>query len=496
MPRRGRRSNTELFADEIRAHPILDEITIHLDRKVADWILEVLQDVQADSARNGFDGPEAFGARCSCFANSHNYELYERYLCVASELLAPIAILALESSMTLAERTLGSRSWTRLDGVDILRGLAILFVLMNHVNMRLFIAKIPYTQGIPEQLASSLVWNGQYGVQMFFAVSGFLIASTSLRRWGSLASLNASDFYALRFARIAPLLFLLLAVLSALHAAGLEDFIVSANTGGLGRALLAAVTFHINVLEARRGYLPGSWDILWSLSVEEMFYLFFPPLCRLLGRGKLLIAVLLVFVALGPFARTVFAHGNEIWQETSYLGGTDAVALGCLTAIVLSRAQISRAVLWMLGAVGTASLIFILGFSLQADAWGLVRSGLDMSILGIGSCMVIAAVAQSRWTSPRVLFPLIKLGQRSYEVYLTHMFVVFALFGLFEAAGSPLLAVPILFIAVILISSLLGEWVARFYSEPMNRLLRKHWRDGPDRLGSVIDTEGAVSSHP
>jgi peptidoglycan/LPS O-acetylase OafA/YrhL len=396
--------------------------------------------------------------------------------------------------MTLAERTLASRSWSRLDGVDTLRGLAIFFVLMNHVNMRLFIAKIPYMQGIPEQLASSLVWNGQNGVQMFFAVSGFLITSTSLRRWGSLSSLNVGDFYALRFARIAPLLFLLLAVLSALHAAGLADFVVSANTGGLGRALLAALTFHVNVLEARRGYLPGNWDILWSLSVEEMFYLFFPPICRLLGRGRLLIAVLLVFVVLGPFARTAFAHGNEIWQETSYLGGMDAIALGCLTAIVLSRTRLSRPVLWVLGVLGTASMIFILGFSILADTWGLGRSGLDMTILAVGSCLVIAAVAQSRWTSPRFLLPLVTLGQRSYEVYLTHMFVVFALFGLFEAAGNPLLAVPILFIAVIVISSLLGELVARFYSEPMNRLLRRQWGEGPDRLGSVIDAEGAASN--
>jgi peptidoglycan/LPS O-acetylase OafA/YrhL len=397
--------------------------------------------------------------------------------------------------MTIVVRATGSRSWTRLDGVDILRGLAIFFVLMNHVNMRLFIAKIPYTHGIPDQLVSSLAWNGQYGVQMFFAVSGFLITSTSLRRWGSLSRLNVGDFYALRFARIAPLLFLLLTVLSALHAAGLEDFVVSANTGGLGRALLAALTFHVNVLEARRGYLPGNWDILWSLSVEEMFYLFFPPICWLLGRGKLLIALLLVFVVLGPFARTALAHGNEIWQETSYLGGMDAIALGCLTAIVMSRTQLSRPVLWILGALGTVLLIFILGFSILADTWGLGRSGLDMTILGIGSCMIIAAVAQSRWTSPRAIFPLVKLGQRSYEVYLTHMFVVFALFELFQAAGNPLLAVPILFIAVIIISSLLGELVARFYSEPMNRLLRKHWREGPDRLGSDIDAEGAASSH-
>lgn len=394
--------------------------------------------------------------------------------------------------MAAAEPTTASRNWTRLDGVDILRGLAILFVLMNHVNMRLFLAKIPYTQGLPDQLVSSLVWNGQYGVQMFFAVSGFLITSTSLRRWGSLSRVSVSDFYALRFARIAPLFLLLLAVLSMLHAAGFKDFVVSAKTGGLGRALIAALAFHVNLLEAQRGYLPGNWDILWSLSVEEMFYLFFPPVCRLLGRGKPLIALLLLLVVLGPFGRTLLAHGNAIWKECSYLGGMDAIALGCLTAIALSRSQIPRPALWMLGGLGTGLLIFSLGFSNQADAWGLGRGGLDMTILAMGSCMVIAAAAQTRWTSPRVLLPLLQLGRRSYEVYLTHMFVVFALFGLFESAGKPLRAVPILFITVILMSGPLGEVVARFYSDPMNRLLRQRWEDGPKRLGSVIDARSAA----
>jgi peptidoglycan/LPS O-acetylase OafA/YrhL len=396
--------------------------------------------------------------------------------------------------MTGTDRATGPRSWARLDGVDILRGLAIFFVLMNHVNMRLVIANMPYTEGLPDQLASSLMSNGQCGVQIFFAVSGFLITSTSLRRWGSLSNLNVRDFYALRFARIAPLFILLLAVLSTLHAAGLKDFVVSEKTGGLGRAVVAALTFHVNVLEAQRGYLPGNWDILWSLSIEEIFYFFFPPICRLFGRGKLLIILLLTLTVLGPFGRTVFNHGNDIWREYSYLGGMDAIALGCLTAIALSRTHLSRPVLWALNGIGMALLIFSLGFSNQADAWGLVDSGLDMTIVAIGSCMIIAAAAQTRWTSPRVVLPLLKLGQRSYEVYLTHMFVVFAFFNLFVSMGKSLRAVPMLFISVILVSSLLGVLVARFYSEPMNRLLRKRWGDGPDRLGSVIDAESAVGS--
>jgi peptidoglycan/LPS O-acetylase OafA/YrhL len=247
--------------------------------------------------------------------------------------------------MATAEPFKTRRNWSRLDGVDILRGLAILFVLLNHVNMRLYLAKIPYTHGLPHQLVSSLLWNGQRGVQIFFAVSGFLITATSLRRWEVFSRFSTRDFYLLRFARIAPLLLLLLAILCALHAAGFADFVVSEKTGGVGRALIAALTFHINLLEARRGYLPGSWDILWSLSVEEMFYLFFPLICWLLGRGKRLIGLLLIFVVLGPFARTLFTHGNEVWEEISYLGGMDAIALGCLTAIISSRVKFSQRIL-------------------------------------------------------------------------------------------------------------------------------------------------------
>lgn len=69
--------------------------------------------------------------------------------------------------MASAELIRPARSWTRLDGVDLLRGIAIIFVLMNHVNMQLLGAKVPYTRGLPAQLVYSLVWNGQFGVQIF-----------------------------------------------------------------------------------------------------------------------------------------------------------------------------------------------------------------------------------------------------------------------------------------------------------------------------------------
>jgi peptidoglycan/LPS O-acetylase OafA/YrhL len=219
------------------------------------------------------------------------------------------------------------RRWPRIDGIDLLRGAAIVLVLLNHINMRLVLAHILYGTALPPLLLSTLVWNGQAGVQIFFAVSGFLITSTSLKRWGELSRIRVLDFYRMRIARIAPLLLLLLLVLSVLDLARVHDYVISSRTGGLGAALQAALTFRVNVLEARHGYLPGSWDVLWSLSVEETFYLFFPLVSRALGGRKgFFVAVLLLLIALGPLARTVLDHGNEVWYEYSYLGGMDAIA--------------------------------------------------------------------------------------------------------------------------------------------------------------------------
>jgi len=103
--------------------------------------------------------------------------------------------------------------------------------------------------------------------------------------------------------------------------------------------------------------------------------------------------------------------------------------------------------------------------------------------------LLIAVAAQTGWRSPRVFAPLLRAGQRSYEIYLTHMFVVIALAGAFTATGSAMWAVPPFFIGVLVIAGLLGEAVARIYSEPMNRWLRGRWNDGAASMGSVLDCQ-------
>ena len=380
-----------------------------------------------------------------------------------------------------------NKAQSRIDGIDILRGISIFFVLMNHVNMRLHLSKVPYTEGMPAQLVSSLVWNGQRGVQIFFCISGFLIASTSIKRWGSLAQMKARDFYLLRFARIAPLFLVLLALLSCLHLASVKNFVISETSGGLREALLAALTFRVNVLEATRGYLPPSWDILWSLSVEEMFYLFFPIACLVVGRRpKFMIGILALFIALGPLGRTLIAHRNEVWVEYSYLGSMDAIALGILTALVGSRFRFSRPALLWISSVGISLLILCLGGTKIVSHWGLNQIGIGMTVLAIGTCMIILAAAQSQWRAPRLFYPLLKFGELSYEIYLTHMFVIVAFFELFLKFEKPMAIVPVLFFVSIVVSGFLGALVARFYSEPLNFIIRKRIKNNKYHHNDVI----------
>lgn len=206
----------------------------------------------------------------------------------------------------------------RFDGIDTLRGLSILAVLLLHLKIRLAHGGHHPGADLPRWLSRLLFSNGNNGVTVFFALSGFLIATTSLRRFGALERLRPGAFYRLRFARIAPLLLLVLAILAALHLASAPEFTIRPDRASLPRALLAALTFHLNWLEAARGWLPPAWDILWSLSIEEMFYLAFPLACALLlPRSRPLFFALLVALLLaGPWPRS-FREPSEIWQEKS-----------------------------------------------------------------------------------------------------------------------------------------------------------------------------------
>ena len=202
----------------------------------------------------------------------------------------------------------------RFETIDLLRGLSILAVVLLHTWIRFYSNSQNADLLMPRWLSHILLHQGGNGVTLFFAISGFLITTTSIRRFGSLAAMRPAIFYRIRFARIAPPLLLLIAVLSAFALAGFNDYVV--HHGTLRGAILSALTFTLNWYESKYGWLPPVWTVLWSLSIEEMFYLFFPVTCILLLARKrglwLWIALLTTFVILGPFARTIWATGNDI----------------------------------------------------------------------------------------------------------------------------------------------------------------------------------------
>ncbi len=254
--------------------------------------------------------------------------------------------------------SLGSRN----PGIDLLRGLSILLVVLHHIGLRIPLKRGVLAAYVPEWVLGAINYNGYESVFVFFVISGFLITGNALHRWGGLDRVDGRAFYARRFARIAPCLFALLLVLSALHFLGVHDYVIRREGQTLPGALLAALGLHLNWYEGHFGYLPGNWDVLWSLSIEELFYLGFPIACLLTRRTWVLVLALIVLALSLPWTHAALAY-NEVWQEKAYLPGMAAIAAGILGALIAQRWQPEKpwtVRVWIeVGSLGLAAIYFI-----------------------------------------------------------------------------------------------------------------------------------------
>lgn len=357
--------------------------------------------------------------------------------------------------------------------------------------------KLPLPEVVPPAWVRAVLVSGNYGVSMFFVVSGFLITSNVLRRYGALAAVDMKAFYLSRLFRLGPLLLLMLAIITALWLAGVPKFGNFHNKQPMPSwfqwvAIFSVLTFWHNVLiEVVGNWFNYAMNICWSLSVEEVFYLVFPFLIRFVrARWQLLVA--LVFIMAGPAYRWLH-RDDENYFLYGYLACFDQIAIGCLAALVAVRARGSNVIVRRAGAVFYAVVLayfYLQGFD------GHEAFGFTCVALSTAGLLICVADLRVNALGARLMSPLSWVGSHSYELYLFHLIVLGILTEIWPKATLdfninmklPLMA---LFFAL---SMMVAAFAARFIGNPLNQYLRRRYAFSKKSLRMESGAAEAVGS--
>lgn len=362
--------------------------------------------------------------------------------------------------------------------VDALRGVAILCVLILHFTLAYGLKNSPLGTILPPWLLRA-AYQGNFGVTMFFTISGYLITGMSLRRWGALARIDMRAFYLYRFARILPALLLALAIIVTLGCLDVPFFSnsdgdVPQSAGYFVVAVASVLTFWHNVLMQSAGYFNYCLNVYWSLSVEEAFYLLMPVSCLLLRRQWLIVLLCLAAIIAGPVYRSLHTD-NEIFFMYGYPACFDAIAIGCLTALLAHRGAVrlnagqARGI--RIVACCALAALYLRGIA-GHEVFGFTLVALASAVFLLGS----TPRAAHPQAAPRRT-PLHWFGAHSYEIYLFHIIVLGAMRNLVRgkelsyAAHLPWL---MLFLAS---TALIAAAVARYLSDPANAAIRCRFDD-------------------
>ena len=279
--------------------------------------------------------------------------------------------------------------------------------------------------------APGWVRGGFIGVDVFFVISGFLITSIILRQRDE-GRFSLVAFYARRIRRLFPALILVLAATGLAGWALLLPHEVTA----LGKHIAAGAFYVINItLKRETGYFDADAGVkpllhLWSLAVEEQFYLIWPVLLLLIRRRRptivLLSAILVVslcsnILAAGRNAAAAFyLPHNRFWELA--LGALLAWAAisGPLRFTALGGSKLEGRHAWIQSAASTLGLVLILGSAFGYGS-GIAYPGAWAIVPCAGAALAIAAGPQA--LPNRLLLaspPLVLIGLISYPLYLWH----------------------------------------------------------------------------
>jgi peptidoglycan/LPS O-acetylase OafA/YrhL len=356
--------------------------------------------------------------------------------------------------------------------IDFLRGVAIFAVLLLHFSLTYNLIDSPLSRLLAPSVVRAAVVNGNYGVTLFFVISGYLISSNNVLRYGSLATVQLRHFYALRFSRIIPPLLLALAIIVPLGLAGVPSFADSAGGHRLSdaffvMAVISILTLWHNVLMQAVGYFNYCLNIYWSLSVEEVFYLAFPIACLVLKRNWLIVALCAIAIAAGPLYRSAHRE-DELYFMYGYLACFDAIAFGCLVALLEQTVRLHPAAVRSIRLVAGAALavVYFLGID-GHEVYGFTWIAL------CAAALLVEASTDSRepprWLPTRLVC---WFGRHSYELYLFHIIVLAAMRDLLPRGTLPSAWKLPLFALFLGISAIVAGVVARCYAEPINQALR------------------------
>lgn len=309
----------------------------------------------------------------------------------------------------------------RIDDIEILRGFAIIFVVLHHLNGNLLRFNGDNFLGVFFQY-----FNGSVGVDLFFAISGFVIARSlvpQLRDCDDHRDFfrTSMRFWIRRAFRLLPSAWVWLIVILFLQL----FFNSSQVYGSLIANLEATLAAFLQLANLRFAYGFGSYElgvsfVYWSLSLEEQFYLLFPLVVFFSGRW--LPQALLCIVAL------------QLFQERGLLlmsFRTDAICLGVLIALFHGRFNLAhflhgaREHRWLITFIAISVLILMC----IANGKALKFPFLPMSFVALASAvLVFIASLDANFIRSMIPYPRIFLwvGSRSYAIYLIHIPLFYA----------------------------------------------------------------------